>query len=170
MLELRAMTDRTFQRFLDHAVPQYAAEKMRSGEWSPQEAQARGEGEFHMLLPEGQNTPDNLLYDLHDPTGPAAPANSDPATGIDVGVLWYALRDRGGVRSAFVYEIEVNAHYRRRGYATQAFGLLEQDAARRGAGSLQLHVFGHNHGARQLYERLGFLPTNLILRKELPER
>jgi ribosomal protein S18 acetylase RimI-like enzyme len=169
MLELRAMTDRTFQRFLDHAAPQYAAEKVRSGEWSPQEAQARGEGEFHMLLPEGRNTPGNFLYDLHDPAL-SNPATSDPATGTDVGVLWYALRDRGGVRSAFVYEIEVWADHRRRGYATQAFGLLEQDAARRGAGSIQLHVFGHNHGARALYERLGFLPTNLILRKELPER
>lgn len=166
MLELRLMTDQTFQRFLDHAAPQYAAEKVKSGEWSQQEAQARGEGEFRMLLPQGPDTPDNFLYDLHAPTAENGPAAGNDG-GRDVGVLWYALRERGGTRSAFVYEIEVLADYRRRGYATQAFALLEQDAARRGAGSLQLHVFGHNSGARALYEGLGFQPTNLILRKEL---
>ncbi len=158
MLELRPMTDQTFQRFLDHAAPQYAAEKVKSGEWSQQEAQARGEGEFRMLLPQGPDTPKNFLYDLHD-----------PQTGHDVGVLWYALRGEGERTSAFVYEVEVFGPYRRQGYATQAFAALDLDAARHGARSVQLHVFGHNHPARALYEGLGFQPTNLILRKELPE-
>ena len=146
----------SFQRFLDHAVPQYAAEKVRSGEWGAQEAQARGEGEFRMLLPQGIHTPQHFLYDLHD-----------AQTRQNVGVLWYALRQSGPQVSAFVYEIEIFPGFRRQGYATQAFGLLEQDAAQHGAGSVQLHVFGHNHGARALYERLGFSPTNLILRKNL---
>ncbi|GGR22859.1 hypothetical protein GCM10008957_38650 [Deinococcus ruber] len=150
------MTDQTFQQFLAHTVPQYAAEKVRSGEWSSQEAQARGEGEFRMLLPQGIGTPQNILYDLYD-----------PAVGQNVGVLWYALRQNGSQVSAFVYEIEIYPDYRRRGYATRAFELLEQDAAGHGAGSVQLHVFGHNHVARALYERLGFSPTNLLLRKNL---
>ncbi|ULH14789.1 GNAT family N-acetyltransferase [Deinococcus sp. KNUC1210] len=156
MLEFRPMTDQTFQQFLAHTVPQYAAEKVRSGEWSAQEAQARGEGEFTMLLPQGVNTPQNILYDLYD---------SDSAQ--NVGVLWYALRQNGPQIVAFVYEIEIYPDHRRLGHATRAFELLEQDAAKHGAGSVQLHVFGHNHGARALYERLGFFPTNLILRKNL---
>ncbi|WP_425146507.1 GNAT family N-acetyltransferase [Deinococcus sp.] len=156
MLELKPMTASSFRRFHDHAAPQYAAEKVRSGEWDAAGAQARAEGEFRMLLPQQAYTPYHFLYDLHD-----------AQSGEDVGVLWYALRDHGATVSAFVYEIEIHAAYRRQGYATQAFGLLERDAALHGAGSLQLHVFGHNHGARALYERLGFLPTNLILRKEL---
>ena len=156
MLELRPMDDGSFQAFLAHAVPQYAAEKVRSGEWSAQEARARGEGEFTMLLPQGQHTPQNFLFDLHD-----------PESGQNVGVLWYALRQSGAEASAFVYEIEIFPDFRRRGYATQAFALLDADAAKNGAGSVQLHVFGHNHGARALYEQLGFFPTNLILRKNL---
>ncbi len=158
MLELHPMDAASFRRFLDRSVPAYAAEKVRSGEWPAEGAQARGEGEFHMLLPHGTATPSNFLYDLHD-----------PALGADVGVLWYALRGEGRQTSAFVYEIEVGAEYRRRGYATAAFTLLEQDAASHGAGSIQLHVFGHNTGARALYEGLGFFPTNLILRKNLPD-
>ena len=150
------MTPTSYGRFLAHSVPQYAAEKVRNGEWSPEEAQARGEGEFHMLLPQGPGTPGNFLYDLHD-----------PQTGQDVGVLWYALRGEGERTSAFIYEIEVFEPYRRQGYATQAFAALDLDAASNGARSIQLHVFGHNHGARALYEGLGFQPTNLILRKDL---
>ena len=156
MLELKPMTAASFRRFLDHSVPQYAAEKVRSGEWSPEESLARGEGEFLMLMPHGIETPDHFLYDLHD-----------QATGTDVGVLWYALREKGGSRSAFIYEVEVFEPYRRQGYATQAFAALDLDAASNGARSIQLHVFGHNHPARALYEGLGFQPTNLVLRKDL---
>ena len=156
MLELRPMTPESFRRFLDHAVPQYAAEKVRSGEWSAQEAQARGEGEFRMLLPRGTDTPDHFLFDLHD-----------AHAAQDVGVLWYTLRNNPQGISAFVYEVEILENHRRRGYATQTFALLEQDASARGAASIQLHVFGHNHAARALYEELGFSPTNLMLRKDI---
>ena len=150
------MTLASYGRFLAHSVPQYATEKVRNGEWSPEEAQARGEGEFHMLLPQGPDTPGNFLYDLHD-----------PQTGQDVGLLWYALRGEGERTSAFIYEVEVFEPYRRQGYATQAFAALDLDAASNGARSIQLHVFGHNHPARALYEGLGFQPTNLILRRDL---
>ena len=156
MLELRPMTSESFRRFLEHAAPQYAAEKVRSGEWSAQEARARGEGEFRMLLPEAQDTLDHFLFDLYD-----------AHAAQNVGVLWYTLRNNPQGVSAFVYEVEIFADHRRRGYATKAFALLEQDASARGATSVQLHVFGHNHAARALYEELGFSPTNLILRKDI---
>ena len=97
-----------------------------------------------------------ILFDLHD-----------SQAGVDVGVLWYALRSKPEGVSAFVYEVEIFADHRRRGHATRAFALLEQDASARGAASVQLHVFGHNHAARALYEELGFLPTNLLLRKDI---
>ncbi|WP_424950170.1 GNAT family N-acetyltransferase [Deinococcus sp.] len=119
-----------------------------------------------ILLPEGQHTPDNFLYDLHDPGGSVDPS-VDAGHGSDVGVLWYALRGQKPNVSAFVYEIEIFAQYRRRGHVTRAFGLLEYDAAARGAQSLQLHVFGHNSGARPLHEGLGFFATDLMLRKNL---
>ncbi|GGJ88314.1 GNAT family N-acetyltransferase [Deinococcus aquiradiocola] len=156
MTELRPMTDATFRRFLNHATTGYAEEKTRSGQWDAASAQARAEGEFLMLCPDGLHTPDHHHFDLHDPT-----------TGQDVGVLWYALRHEGHRTSAFVYEIEIHAPYRRRGYATQAFTLLEQDAAARGATNIQLHVFGHNTGARALYTGLGFHETSIIMRKDL---
>ncbi|WP_189058176.1 GNAT family N-acetyltransferase [Deinococcus daejeonensis] len=139
MLHLRPMDAGAFARFLARAVPEYAAEKVRSGQWSPEEAQARSEREFQDLLPQGPDTPDNILYTLHDPHEDA-----------DVGVLWYALQRTPHATTAFIYEVEVFEAYRRRGYATQAFTRLEADAA-----------------ARALYEKLGYHATNINMRKEL---
>ena len=156
MLHLRPMDAGAFTRFLARAVPEYAAEKVRSGQWSPEEAQARSEREFQDLLPQGPDTPDNVLYTLHDPHEDA-----------DVGVLWYALQRTPHATTAFIYEVEVFEAYRRRGYATQAFTLLETDAAARGATRIGLHVFGHNTAARALYEKLGYHATNINMRKEL---
>ncbi len=155
MLHLRPMDADAFTRFLARAVPEYAAEKVRNGQWSPDEAQARSEREFQDLLPQGPDTPDNVLYTLHD-----------PQEGADVGVLWYALQ-RAATTTAFIYEVEVFEPFRRRGYATQAFTLLEADAAARGATRIGLHVFGHNTAARALYEKLGYHATNINMRKEL---
>ena len=56
---------------------------------------------------------------------------------------------------------------RRRGYAEQAMLALEKEARRMGAGTIRLHVFGHNSAARPLYEKLGYYPTNIVMAKDL---
>jgi len=158
MLTLTPMTPESYQRFLDRSVPSYAAEHMRSGRWTAEEANERAADEFRALLPEGAATPDNFCFDLHD-----------PESGQDVGVLWYKLQPRGNERVAFVYEVEIGADHRRKGYASEAFRLLERHAADQGATGIQLHVFGHNHAARALYEGLGFQPINIVMGKQLGE-
>ncbi|MFC4453325.1 GNAT family N-acetyltransferase [Deinococcus sonorensis] len=155
-IDLRPMTAESFQRFMDRAIPDYAAEKVRSGEWSEAEAVERSTADFRDLLPDGLDSAGNFLFDLHD-----------PELGQDVGVLWYALRTNGGEPSAFVYEVAVFPQFQRRGYASEAFRLLDRHAAAQGASRVRLHVFGHNHPARALYERLGFEPTNLILSRPI---
>ncbi|WP_082506146.1 GNAT family N-acetyltransferase [Deinococcus sp. Leaf326] len=156
MLSLHPMTPKSFQRFLERSVTTYAAENVRSGRWTAEDAQERSAGEFRTLLPEGLATPDNFCFDLHD-----ADRHQD------VGVLWYKLLQRGSQQIAFVYEIEVGAEHRRRGYAREAFRLLEHHAAERGATAVQLHVFGHNHSAQALYEGLGFEPVSITMQREL---
>ncbi len=49
-------------------------------------------------------------------------------TGSDVGRLWFAVREEAGKRSAFVYDVHIFPAMQRRGYATQAFQALEQQA------------------------------------------
>ena len=74
---------------------------------------------------------------------------------------------RAGSASAWVYSIEVDESARRRGVARAAFVELERVARARGLRFVSLHVFGHNDGARRLYEELGFEPTNITMRKDL---
>ena len=85
-----------------------------------------------------------------------------------VGHLWWAEVEAAGQSGAYVYGVEVEEFARRRGVARAAFAELERVARERGLRFVSLHVFGHNHGARRLYEELGFAPTNLTLRKDLP--
>ena len=41
------------------------------------------------------------------------------------------------------------------------------EARRLNVRSIGLHVFGHNTGARKLYQRLGYRETSVVMRKDL---
>jgi ribosomal protein S18 acetylase RimI-like enzyme len=72
-----------------------------------------------------------------------------------------------GVRTAYVYDIRIGEPFRRRGYARAAFAEMERRVRAMGAASIGLHVFGHNQGAIQLYTKLGYVPTNVVMAKPL---
>jgi hypothetical protein len=52
-LSLRGMTEEEFQAFLAESVPEYAAEKVKAGNWTPEEALEKSRNEHTRLLPEG---------------------------------------------------------------------------------------------------------------------
>jgi len=76
--------------------------------------------------------------------------------GVEVGVLWFGMRTRGGRPHAFILDIEVGAEHRRRGHGRAMMLAAEREAVRLGAESIGLHVFGFNTGAIRLYEGLGY--------------
>jgi RimJ/RimL family protein N-acetyltransferase len=43
--------------------------------------------------------------------------------------------------------------------------LVEDKARELDAGKVELHVFGHNHGVRALYEELGYTATSIVMAK-----
>ena len=158
MLRLVPMTEADFHAYCETSSAEYAQEHVRSGRWSAEEAPALAAREYQELLPAGVATPNHYLYALHD-----------DATDSDVGRLWFAIREEAGRRSAFVYDVLVFPAFQRRGYATQAFEALEQQARGLGVTRIGLHVFGHNHGARALYEKLDFVATNIVMTKSLTD-
>ena len=85
-------------------------------------------------------------------------------------MVWIAVRDSGADKSVWIYDIEVYGAFRRRGHGTRALQAVEKKAAELGARKVELHVFGHNPGARVLYERSGFTPTSIVMSKPLAER
>jgi ribosomal protein S18 acetylase RimI-like enzyme len=145
VVELRPMTLEEYGRWHSSAVVDYAQAWVDSGILTPDEASKRAETQFAELLPDGLDTAQQEFF---------TPVDGDEA----VGVLWVHFDD-SGERRAFIYDIQVWDHLRRRGYGRAVIEALVEEARRRGARSIGLNVFGSNPGAKALYERTGFEVT-----------
>lgn len=156
MIELIQMTPAEFGPYLERLIVEYAAEKVRSGNWTRDESIRRSREECQALLAKGVDTAGQHLYRI-----------LDTETGEKVGVVWMAEDGRKSPPVGFIYDLEVEAPYRRKGYATRAMLALEVKARELGLSTIGLHVFGFNHEARALYEKLGYEITNINMSKAL---
>jgi len=153
------MPGERFLRYRENLVREYAKDKVRAGVWSPEEAPRRARTATDGLLAQGTDTEGHYLYLLRD----------RPA-GEEVGVVWLAVQDTSVGRSLWIYDIQIHEPFRRRGHGTEALRAVEKRAAELGAQKVELHVFGHNSGARALYERSGFATTSVVMSKRLDGR
>jgi RimJ/RimL family protein N-acetyltransferase len=152
------MEEATFREYRRHLVRDYAADKVRAGVWSADEAEDRAAKELEGLLPSGTRTRNHYLYSVRNESGPA-----------EIGLLWISPRDSGAGRTLWIYDIIVHERFRRRGYASRMLHLVEDKARELGAGRVELHVFGHNQNARALYEKLGYTPTSIVMAKPVSD-
>ena len=154
MTHLSPMTDAEFSAYLEAAIPEFARDKVASGQWAEASAIELSRQGYAELLPEGVSTPDNHLYTIRD-------------DGAAVGMLWFAAQERAAQRIAYVYDILIDAQHQRKGHATRAFAALEDGVTKLGLSGIALHVFAHNAGALALYQRLGFQATNINMLKRI---
>jgi ribosomal protein S18 acetylase RimI-like enzyme len=150
------MTAAVFGPYLETAVSNYARDNVESGRWPEKGALARSRADFDSLLPQGPKTPNNYLFEI-----------KSAETGPTIGFLWSAAVAKGGLRSAFVYDIEIEPEYRRQGHAKAAFAALEQRVRELGLSRIGLHVFGRNPDAQALYASLGYRVTGINMLKNL---
>jgi len=155
MTNLRPMTVSEYAAWLEESIPAYAEDKVASGQWSKETALEQSRKENDELLPQGIDTPDNHFYTIVDEQLDA------------VGMLWFAVQTKFGSRIAYVFDVGISQERQRQGHALRAFTALEAEVRRLGLAGIALHVFGHNSGARALYAKLGFHPTNISLFKTL---
>lgn len=153
MSVLRPITEDEYTSWLETVVPEYASDKVASGQWPEESAVELSRKEYAELLPQGPATANNHMFTVLD------------AAGTTVGTLWFVAKERGSRKIAYVYDIYVKPECRRRGHAFRAFQALEQEVASLGLSGVALHVFGHNHAARALYAKLGYVTTNLNMFK-----
>ena len=151
------MTPYEYAEWIKGTIPAYAADKVASGQWSEEESLQLSTKEYEELLPQGLATPDNFFYTIED-------SDCRP-----VGVLWFTVKTMFNARVAYVYDVEVQPHHRRKGHAYRAFCALEEEARKLGLSGIALHVFGHNAEAQALYAKLGFRPTNINLFKPVAD-
>jgi len=156
MVRLAPMTDEQFRRFFERAVVRRAARWAARGIWAEDRALAAARAEYDELFPQGRSTPHHHFCHLVDDDGSAL-----------LGEVWYHAQEKGGKLQFWIQWIEVDPERRRRGYATAALRLLEEEARRRGAERTHLVVWADNPGARALYDRLGYVPANTMMIKPL---
>lgn len=149
------MSDADYASFLATAIPGFAADKVASGQWSSEQSLELSRKAYEELLPEGLKTANHYLYCVLDDQGQT------------VGTLWFAAIEQAGKRIGYINDIEIWPEHRRRGHATRALTAAEDEARSLGLCGIGLHVFGHNAGARTLYEALGYQPTNINMFKPL---
>jgi ribosomal protein S18 acetylase RimI-like enzyme len=151
------MQQKSFEAYRLASARGYAEDNVTSGRWPSESAFQRALEDFDQSLPQGLNTPENYVYDIHC-----------EGQEESVGVIWFAAIEKNGIKSAFVYDIEVQASHRRQGHARSAMKLLEPIVLALGLPSIGLHVFRQNLSAQELYRSLGYQVTSINMLKQLP--
>ena len=150
------MSAETFVHYQEAAVAGYAKDNVASGRWPEEDAVERSQADFALSLPQGLHTPDNYLFEIKA-------VNRD----LTVGYIWFAVVEKNGLKSAFVYDVEIKPEFRRQGYAAAAFKALEPIVLTLGLSEIGLHVFNHNAGAQALYLKLGYGIASINMLKHL---
>lgn len=151
MVRLIEMNSSEFERYISYAIRNYADEHVKAGNWSSQEAITKATSEFEKLLPEGEKTVNNKLFIIQ-------------VEGKEVGMIWLAQESDN---KGFIYDINIWEGNQGRGYGKQAMKEIEIEAKKLGLRNIGLHVFGHNQVARSLYEKLGYIETDIMMDKKI---
>jgi RimJ/RimL family protein N-acetyltransferase len=148
------MTDAAFAAWRDRSTAEYAQSHVETGKWPADGALQMATRELAELLPGGRDTPGHAFWTILDEQG------------ADVGTLWVGP---AGSRAnyLFIWDIWVEPERRGEGMGTAALQALEEFARSHDVQKIGLHVFGWNTGARRLYERLGFVETDVSMEKRL---
>lgn len=134
---------------------EYVLSRIKAGD-TPEQAQANSDQSNETFFPGGVPAAGQLV-------------NEVLAGGEVVGFLWVGPKDAGSL-DWWVWDIEINAEHRGRGFGRSAMVLGEELALAHGAVTLGLNVFGYNTNARALYESLGYQTTAVQMRKPLDGR
>jgi ribosomal protein S18 acetylase RimI-like enzyme len=149
------MAQGEYSAFYEYIILDYAEGLVRAGNAHPDVAVQLSQQQCAPVLSNGVASPGQFFYLIHD----------DAPAANHVGYLWWGVREQYGTRTAMLYFVGVFAPYRRRGYATQALRLLEEQVTEGGLDEIRLHVFGHNTPARTLYDKMGYAASSMTMAK-----
>lgn len=150
-LQLRPMRPDEFPVFRDRFVHDWADDLARIDDMPVGEALRQATQRTDADLPDGVATPRHHLFSLVD---------GDET----VGTAWMSVTATG---EAFLDDLTVRERFRGQGYGRRALELLELHARSLGRRCIDLHVYTHNTGAIDLYQRQGYRTTGLRMRKAL---
>jgi GNAT superfamily N-acetyltransferase len=158
-IRLRPLPEDAFESWLERSRARYAADMVANGGLTPAQAEAKAARDSRMLLPDGLATPGQHVFVVEDAD-----------TGAAVGTLWFAVGSSPeGNERAWLYEIEIDASQRGKGYGRAAMLELERRVLELGHERIELNVFGGNEPARALYRSLGYAESAVTMVKRLTD-
>lgn len=141
--------------FRERSVREYAQAKVQAGTWTSEQATELAASELCELLPDGPSTAGHELRSVI------------AADGTVVGAVWLGPPRPGAPGPCFVWDVHVEPAFRGRGYGRATMLAAEALAGAHGCAGLGLHVFADNAVARALYRGLGYVETDVSMRKDL---
>lgn len=151
---LNDMESADYEDFLQITIHDYADSKVRNKAWLATNSVPYTIKAFNTLLPEGRETKDQYFRTiLH---------NNEKA-----GYLWFEMRRVNADNVVFINYIYILPQSRKSGIGKETIALLKKEALTLGAHRIELHVFGFNTTAIELYMKSGFEQTNIMMRYEL---
>lgn len=155
VLRLEATTQEQFDAYRAQAEASYATSIADSGMMPVEEAHEKSRADFGQLLPDGLDTADQFFWTAYDGQR-------------EIGLIRLNITERSdGLHALFGYDFLVRQELRRQGYGRAIMVAGEQVCRDRGVVSVGLNVFGHNRGARALYEQMGFEVSASLMKKDL---
>ena len=152
---LEPLQESDFSSWLDHNVAEFAKDKQRTNGYAPKDALELAKATMDRALNEGLATKDNYIF------------NAINQNGEKVGAIWFAVQMHFGLRSAFIYDIEIIEPERGNGYGRATMLALEEKVRQLKLDTINLHVFAFNKTALALYQTLGFEITDYSMSKHL---
>lgn len=155
-ITLVQMDETGFQFFWNQSTRDYAEDKVKAGAWDAETALTLSEEAMTRFLPEGLRTEGAYLYSVKETEG-----------GAQAGYIWFNVTEGQMGREAFIYDIYIFEPFQGKGYGKQALLALDEKAREMGVGKIGLHVFGQNTRAYELYQKMGYLVTDITMSKTL---
>lgn len=152
MVQLVPMEQKEFNPYLERDIQEYAEEHVRNGNWKQEEALERSRKEHQQLLPDGLQSKDQYRFSILDDT-----------SGQKLGVLWVNIANH----QVFIYDFRIKEGERGKGYGRQALTALDEKLKSMNVESIELHVFGDNITAQELYKKMGYEITGIHMKKTL---
>lgn len=153
VVTLQPMTEAEYDAYAAVALEDYAADRAQADDTTLEEERTVASAQIAGLLPQGFHTPDHHFWRVVADDG--AP----------VGSLWAHVE--ADKRRAFIYDIVIVEAQRGKGYGEATMRALEEELRPAGVTHIGLSVFGHNHVARALYDKLGYRAAATYMLKRI---
>jgi len=153
MITLRPMTDAEYEPYAATLLESYAETRATNMGTTLEEERAASVKQIAELLPNGLHTPNHYFWRVVNEAG------------AQVGVLWVHVQPEQA--RAFIYDIEMGADQRGKGYGQATLEAMEAALKPMGVTSVGLNVFGDNAVAQRLYERTGYQVVATNMRKTI---